>query len=181
MRLSDVIRGSSKADETYWEPAAHISNERNWWNSFSFRLCVISVISTVLLPSTESERSPSASLWAANAKSMWAEQRAGQCWVQQCTCYTLTLWRCERQTVKLCVKKQGSSICPVWGNVLISTLMKTTIISFYRAFLKAGSWFGYLSVKNRNSLNHAVKWSSRPLGEPQQSPVHQLLWLAALI
>lgn len=77
--------------------------------------------------------------------------------------------------------KLGSCICPVWGNVLISTLMKTTMISFYRAFIKAGSWFGYLSVKNRNSLNHAVKWSSRPLGEPQQSPVHQLLWLAALI
>lgn len=176
MRLSDVIRGSSKADETYWEPAAHISKERNWWNSFSFRLCVISVVSTVLLPSTESERSPSASLWA--------EQRAGQCWVQQCTCYTLTLWRCERQTVKLCVKKQGSSICPVWGNVLISTLMKTTIISFYRAFLKAGSWFGYLSVKNRNSLNHAVKWSSRLLGEPQQSPCTSycdwLLWFNPL-
>lgn len=145
-------------------------------------ITVISVISTVLLPSTESEQSPLASLWAANAKSMWAEQRAGQCWVQQCTCYTLTVSpRCERQTGKLCVKKQGSSICPVWGNVLISTLMKTTMISFYRAFIKAGSWFGYLSVKNRNSLNHAVKWSSRPLGEPQQSPVHQLLWLAALI
>lgn len=44
---------------------------------------------------------------------------------------------------------------------------KTMMILFYRAFIESilsfclVSWFGNVSLKNRNSLNQIVKWSSR--------------------
>lgn len=53
---------------------------------------------------------------------------------------------------------------------------KTSKISFYWAFttlilsLSLVSGFGSLSVKNRNSLHHIVKWSSKPMGESQLNP-----------
>ena len=47
---------------------------------------------------------------------------------------------------------------------------------FYRAFIESivsfslVSWFGSLSIKNRNSLNQVVKWSSKLVGESQPNP-----------
>lgn len=52
---------------------------------------------------------------------------------------------------------------------------RTIMILFYRAFIESVltfslvAWFGNLALKNRNSLNLIVKWSSRLIGEPQSS------------
>lgn len=68
---------------------------------------------------------------------------------------------------------------------------KTSKISFYWAFtalilsLSLVSGFGSLSVKNRNSLHHVVKWSSKLMGESQLNPTclctRLLQWIAASI
>ena len=74
------------------------------------------------------------------------------------------------QTVKLCAKG-GTSVCTVLGNCF--NIDKTMMIMFYRAFIESilsfslMSWFGNLTLKNRNSLSQIVKWSSRLIGEPQ--------------
>lgn len=53
---------------------------------------------------------------------------------------------------------------------------KNSKILFYWAFttlilsLSLVSGFGSLSVKNRNSLHHVVKWSSKLMGESQLNP-----------
>jgi len=50
---------------------------------------------------------------------------------------------------------------------------KSIITLFYHAFIESvlsfvlTAWFGNLSLKNKNSLNQIVKWSSRLIGEPQ--------------
>lgn len=52
---------------------------------------------------------------------------------------------------------------------------KTMMTVFYRAFSESVlafslvSWFGNLSLKEQNSLNQIIKWSSRLIGEPQLS------------
>ncbi len=52
---------------------------------------------------------------------------------------------------------------------------KTMMILFYRAFIESVmsfslvSWFGSLSLKNKNSLNQIVKWASKIIGESQPS------------
>ncbi len=52
---------------------------------------------------------------------------------------------------------------------------KTMTILFYRAFIESVmsfslvSWFGSLSLKNKNSLNQIVKWASKIIGESQPS------------
>ncbi len=53
---------------------------------------------------------------------------------------------------------------------------RTMMILFYRAFIESlltfslVSWFGNLSVKNKNSLSQIVRWSSKLIGESQLSP-----------
>ena len=50
---------------------------------------------------------------------------------------------------------------------------KTMMSLFYCAFIESiltfslASWFGNISLKNKNSLNKIVKWSSKLIGEPQ--------------
>ena len=53
---------------------------------------------------------------------------------------------------------------------------------FYHAFIESvllftlAAWFGNLSLKNKNSLNQIVNWSSRLIGEPiaqLRDPVHK--------
>ena len=50
---------------------------------------------------------------------------------------------------------------------------KTMMSLFYCAFIESiltfslGSWFGNISLKNKNSLNKIVKWSGKLIGEPQ--------------
>ena len=50
---------------------------------------------------------------------------------------------------------------------------KSIVTLFYNAFIESvllftlAAWFGNLSLKNKNSLNQIVKWSSRLIGEPQ--------------
>ena len=49
---------------------------------------------------------------------------------------------------------------------------KSIMTFFYHAFIELvllftrAAWFGTLSLKNKNSLNQIVKWSSRLIGEP---------------
>lgn len=68
------------------------------------------------------------------------------------------------------VCKKGRRIClvlfPHWQN-------RTTMTSFYRAFIKPIvffllAWFGNLYLKSRNGLNQIVKWSRRLVGESGQ-------------
>lgn len=53
---------------------------------------------------------------------------------------------------------------------------KTLLILFYRAYIESVlsftlvSWYGNLSVKNRNSMNQIVKWASKLIGEPLLTP-----------
>lgn len=50
---------------------------------------------------------------------------------------------------------------------------KSIMILFYHAFIESilsfalAAWFGNLTLKNKNSLNKIVKWSSRLIGDPQ--------------
>ena len=50
---------------------------------------------------------------------------------------------------------------------------KTMMSLFYCAFIESiltfslASWFGKISLKNKNSLNKIVKWSGKLIGEPQ--------------
>ena len=50
---------------------------------------------------------------------------------------------------------------------------KTMMSLFYCAFIESiltfslASWFGNISLKNKNSLNKIVKWSGKLIGEPQ--------------
>lgn len=54
---------------------------------------------------------------------------------------------------------------------------QTIMTMFYCAFIKSVlsfslmSWFGHISLKEKNDLNQIVKWSSRLIGENQLSPV----------
>ncbi len=50
---------------------------------------------------------------------------------------------------------------------------KTMLILFYRTFIESilsfslVSWFGNLTLKDKNSLNQVIKWAGRLIGEPQ--------------
>ena len=50
---------------------------------------------------------------------------------------------------------------------------KSIMTLFYHAFIESvlsfalAAWFGNLTLKNKNSLNQIVKWSSRLIGEQQ--------------
>ena len=74
----------------------------------------------------------------------------------------------EENCIAVC-KKQHQHLFFLHVDETITTL-------FYRAFIESivsfslVSWFGSLSVKNRNSLNRVVKWSSRLIGESQLNP-----------
>ncbi len=59
---------------------------------------------------------------------------------------------------------------------------KTTMTLFCRAFTESilsfslVSWFGSLSVKNRNSFNQIVKWSNMLSGESELNPSAEPSW-----
>lgn len=81
--------------------------------------------------------------------------------------------------MELCVKT-GTSICHVWRNFdkLLTKQQPFHVImlSLRPNHLSLVSWFGYLSLKNRNSLSQTVKWSNRLIGEPQLNPA-TLVWI----
>lgn len=81
--------------------------------------------------------------------------------------------------MELCVKT-GTSIRHVWRNFdkLLTKQQPFHVImlSLRPNHLFLVSWFGYLSLKNRNSLSKTVKWSNRLIGEPQLNPA-TLVWI----
>jgi hypothetical protein len=80
----------------------------------------------------------------------------------------------EENCIAVC--KKGHQRLHCLRKLFFFQVDKTIMTLFYRAFIESivsfslVSWFGSLSIKNRNSLNQVVKWSSKLVGESQPNP-----------
>ena len=80
----------------------------------------------------------------------------------------------EENCIAVC--KKGHQRLHCLRKLFFFQVDKTIMTLFYRAFIESivsfslVSWFGSLSIKNRNSLNQVVKWSSKLIGETHLNP-----------